>query len=230
MSDSNLWNWDDENGKSQPVRSTRVTDIAFRLDCRCLTVDHTRELHAAIIETLPWFPDEPLAGLHLIYVAGSQNGWMRPEEPDEILHLSRRTRLTLRLPFDRVTDARVLCGQQLMIGQHEMKIGEAAEKPLLPASVLFSRHIISDETSETDFLQRMADEMRSKEIGFKKLLPGRLLNLRGPGGIIRTRSLMVGDLEPDDSIRLQESGLGTGRHYGCGLFIQHKGIRSARPE
>ena len=43
-------------------------------------------------EELPWMVDEPQAGIHLIHGAESGNGWIRPQEPDALLILSRRTR------------------------------------------------------------------------------------------------------------------------------------------
>jgi hypothetical protein len=36
---------------------------------------------------------------------------------------------------------------------------------------------------------------------------------------------MVADLEPEQSVLLQEKGLGTHRKMGCGLFLPHKGIK-----
>jgi len=49
-----------------------------------------------------------------------------------------------------------------------------------------------------------------------------------PDGSIFTRSLMVADLEPEQSVRLQQIGLGEGRTIGCGLFIPHKGIKAVK--
>jgi hypothetical protein len=49
-----------------------------------------------------------------------------------------------------------------------------------------------------------------------------------PDGEIFTRSLMVADLEPEQSVRLQQIGLGAGRTFGCGLFIPHKGIKAVK--
>ena len=41
---------------------------------------------------------------------------------------------------------------------------------------------------------------------------------------IFTRSLMIADLKPDESVRLQKQGIGEGRNLGCGIFVPHKGI------
>ena len=43
-----------------------------------------------------------------------------------------------------------------------------------------------------------------------------------------TRSLMLADLTLEESLRLQQQGLGTHRHMGCGIFIPHKGIDAVK--
>ena len=76
-----------------------IVDLAFRIDCRCLPLEHAHALSVALHEALPWLEDESRAGIHLIHGAESGNGWMRPEDPQsEVLYVSRRTRMTLRLP------------------------------------------------------------------------------------------------------------------------------------
>jgi hypothetical protein len=45
-----------------------------------------------------------------------------------------------------------------------------------------------------------------------------------PSRPVRTRSLMLADLTVEESVRLQQSGLGPLRQLGCGLFLPHKGI------
>jgi len=231
MSDSEPWSWDSEETDKRPAVSEQVVDLSFKLECPCLHVDHTIGLHEAILDALPWFSDEPLAGLHLVHVAGSQNGWMRPEEPDELLHLSRRTRLTLRIPTHRITDTQTLTGQILDIAGNAMAIGESTEKPIIPGDILFSRHILAqDGDDENEFLRAMAEELKQLGIQFKKLLPGKQLNLKSPQGIVSTRSLMVADINAPDSLTLQEKGLGEGRQFGCGLFLHHKGIKAVNPD
>ena len=56
------------------------------------------------------------------------------------------------------------------------------------------------------------------------MLGGITHTMNFPDGQVFTRSLMVADLEPEQSIRLQQIGLGEGRRIGCGLFLPHKGI------
>ena len=229
MNKSEFWNRDDNEQGQQPTQSSKVTDLSFRLQCRCLSVDHTYDLHRAITDALPWFTEEPLTGLHLIHVAGSQNGWMRPENPDEMIYLSNRTRLTIRLPVHRVKDARTLTGHELDIAGNTMKIGEASERAVLTSDILLARHVIGEQ-DETDFLQSAASQLEAMGIQFRKLLTGKHIRLRSPEGEINTRSLMVAELNPADSLTLQENGIGHGRRYGCGIFIHHKGIKAINPD
>jgi len=227
MTEENTWSWQDDGDDRKPDRSEQVVDLSFKLNCQCLHVDHTAALHQAIDAALPWFNEEPLAGLHLVYLAGSQNGWMKPEEPDELLYLSRRTRLTLRVPIEKIPQALALTGQALDIAGNQMTVGEATEKPVLVSDILLARHVIAhDDDDENEFLKTSATQLKALNIQFRKLLPGKQLNLRGPNGIIKTRSLMVADIELDDSLIMQEQGLGEGRSYGCGLFIHQKGIKA----
>jgi CRISPR-associated protein Cas6 len=221
--------WQEETSDKQPTHSERVVDLAFRISCDCLPVDHTSALSDAIGTLLPWFEDEPLAGLHLIHVAGSQNGWMRPEGPDEVVYPSKRTRLVLRVPRQRIQDSRHLTGQTIHIDDYTIEIGEATEKPVKPSDILFSRHILSDK-DETSFLQWVAETLQNQGLHFKKLLPGKENQLRGPNGPVTTRSLMVADMDLSDSLILQETGIGEGRHFGCGIFIHHKGIKAMKPD
>jgi hypothetical protein len=37
---------------------------------------------------------------------------------------------------------------------------------------------------------------------------------------------MIADLDKPTSLKLQEKGVGEGRHLGCGIFLPHKGIRA----
>jgi len=56
-----------------------VVDAVFAIECRSLPVDHAWALSAAIQAALPWFADEPQAGLHTVHGAASGAGWMRPD-------------------------------------------------------------------------------------------------------------------------------------------------------
>jgi CRISPR-associated protein Cas6 len=179
---------------------------------------------------LPWLGEEAGAGIHLIHGAASGNGWFRPEDAtSEVLHLSRRTRMRLRVPAHRLDEARGLSGRQLDIGGHPLEVGKSDVHLLSSLPTLFSRYVMTQEdTGEEQFLGEAMAALQELGIDCRKMLCGITHTLAFPDGPVYTRSLMVADLEPEQSVLLQQAGLGDGREFGCGLFIPHKGIKPVK--
>jgi len=218
--------WDETTPLDELSGLRDVVDVAFRIDCPCLPLDHAHALSTALIAQLPWLDTEPFAGVHLIHGAESGNGWMRPQDPEkDLLHLSRRARLRLRVPQERSDEAAALVGAQLDVEGFSVAIGPMNVLPLDPLPVVFARYVVSGpDQGEADFLAQMAEELQELGVSATKLLSGRSHVLRIPGGLLHTRSLMVAELSPESSLRLQRSGIGPDRARGCGLFIGHKDI------
>jgi CRISPR-associated protein Cas6 len=221
--------WVDEQEEEGMAIPETVVDLSFTIDCRAIPVDHAWALYAGLSEMLPWLEDDPIAGIHPLHVAESAHGWQRPEAPDALLHLSRRTKLVLRLPRERVAEARALTGRTIGVDGHGMTIGEASELPLSRSTSLFARRVVIEESEEEEeFLQRQVDEMLAMGVRPKKLLPGLAHPLHTPEGQICGRLLSVEGLKLEESFRLQINGLGPGRHLGCGIFIPHKPLSSVK--
>ena len=229
MSD-NYWHDDADDGTASKAPET-VVDLVFRMQCRALPVDHAHLLSRAIIDALPWFEQELDVGLHVIHGADSGNGWNRPEGSAELMYLTRRTRLELRLPAHRVDDARALIGATLEVAGNVMEIGEASTRPLSTITTLYTRHLVApDAHSEQEFLARASADLEALGVRARKLLPGLANQLSHPQGPVHTRSLMIADLDQADALRVQERGLGPRRTMGCGLFIPYKAINTTVPD
>lgn len=225
--------WNDE--KEQPtgfVVPDDVVDLAFKFKCPMLPLDHAHALSSALLSVLPWLAEESHAGVHLIHGAASGNGWYRPENPaNEILHLSRRSRMRLRVPNQRLDDARELTGNTLDVAGHVIEVGESTVFKLSSLSTLFSRYVVTDASlDENDFLEQAAEQLAAEDIPCRKLLGGITHTMEFPDGPVHTRSLMVADLTPEQSVHLQQVGLGPGRKFGCGLFVPHKGIKPVKAD
>ena len=206
-----------------------VVDASFAIECRSLPVDHAFALCAAIQAALPWFADEPQAGLHTVHGAASGAGWQRPEGADAMLQLSQRTKLVLRLPGSRLQDAAALTGLTLDIAGFPMRVGRLSARPLLRIASLFSRSVIFEGADdETGFLAAATEALRALGVEAASMLCGRDVTLATPQRTYRTRSLMLAGLALEQSLLLQRSGLGAGRKFGCGLFIPHKDIADLR--
>jgi len=207
-----------------------VVDLVFAIQCKCLPVDHSHALSDSVQKVLPWLTEEPSAGVHSIHVAASGNGWMRPDDPDALLHLSRRTKLELRVPKHRIDDARQLEGQTLEVGGYSIEVKEATLRPMSEITTLFSRYLATSDNLENEeqVLEWVVEQLRLLGIKPRKMLCGTEHFINTPNGKIRTRSLMMAELGVEESIRLQEQGLGPFRIMGCGLFIPHKDIHDLR--
>ncbi len=210
-----------------------VVDVVFAITCRSLPVDHAYALSRAIQAVLPWFADEPQAGLHTVHGAASGAGWQRPEGEDARLQLSRRTKLVLRLPGHRMADAAALTGRTLDVAGSPMRVGPLSARPLLRIASLFSRSVLlEDVADESAFIAAATEALRALGVAASTLLCGREVTLATPDGSYRTRSLMLTVATPAQSLLLQRRGLGKARKLGCGVFIPHKAIGdlSASPD
>lgn len=216
--------WEENNTAAKNLESNDMVDVTFAIKCKTLPVDHAHELAKAVVAILPWLETEAGAGVHTIHVAESSNGWQRPQD---ILYPSRRTRLMLRIPGDRLADTLVLSGQQLQIGGHQLDINQHMDtRPMSGLTTLFTRYLIcNDHMDEEDFLTDVSIQLKNMGIKARKMLCGREQVLAKGGQTIKSRSLMIADLEPEEAIKLQKQGLGSHRYMGCGLFIPHKSIK-----
>ena len=224
--------WEEEKDENSPyVVPDDVVDITYGIDCKCLPLDHAFSFSNAIRAALPWMDAEQRAGIHLIHGAESGNGWMRPEDTEnELLHLSKRSRMTLRVPGHRIADAEILVGQTLDIDGYALKVGKSKIKLFSTLPTQFARYVVIpssvDQEDESAFMKYAADELQALGIRVRKLLCGRANKLRHPDGDLYTRSVMLADLDVDEAVRLQQQGVGEHRMIGCGLFIPHKGIKA----
>ena len=223
--------WEEEKNESTAyVVPDDVVDLVYKIDCRCLPLDHAHSFSSAIRESLPWIDGEEQAGIHLIHGAESGNGWMRPEDPtNELLHLSHRSRMTLRVPRHRIDDAHKLSGQTLDVEGHSLEVGKARVKLFSTLPTQFARYVVVPEgighEDEAAFMAYAVEQLRDLDIKVRKMLCGRTHAIRHPRGELYTRSLMLADLEVEEAVALQQQGLGQHKTMGCGLFIPHKGIK-----
>lgn len=224
--------WQDDDKQEIEVTDD-VVDLLFHIECRTLPVDHAYDLSQALLRVTPWLTDDERIGVHTVHLAGSQNGWERPDPAlGQTLQLSRRTKLTIRVPrehMDRLQSE--LVGATLDIAGNPLTIGAAKTRTLSRQGTIFARYVVLEAGEDQDehrFLSRAADRLTAREIRMRKALCGKTALLQTPDGPIATRSLMLADLKPEESLRLQQEGLGPLRHMGCGIFIPHKGIEAVK--
>ncbi len=218
-----FWREDDEKEDEFRVPDD-VFDLVFRLQGGRLDIDHAWVLSEALKQVLPADTCARI-GVHGVRLPESGNGWNRPEALDAQIPLSRRTRLIIRVHRDDSETVRGISARSLRLGDNRIEVGDASVRRLSPLGTLHARAISCDPAqSEPDFLQDIADRLETMGIDVGKMICGRSGEIRTDGDSIFTRALMIADLKPEESVRLQRQGLGDSRLLGCGLFVPHKGI------
>jgi len=225
--------WQEDDKPKDFEVSDDIVDLIFDIQCRELPVDHAHDLAQALKTHLPELEDDQRLGVHSVHLAGSQNGWERPDPKlGQRLILSRRTRLTLRVPKERQEQIQeALNGAELDIGGCSLKIGRAKQKMLSSQGTIFSRYVAlepGEDADENAFLQRIVDHLAERGIRVTKALCGKTTEVAGPEGPVQTRSIMIAGLKAEESVRIQQEGIGPLRHMGCGIFIPHKGIDAVK--
>lgn len=192
--------------------NSAMTEVVYDLKGGALPGKYTFALWDALVRALPWLETEEQAGL--LPLRGAHNG--------NTMLLPQRAKLVLRLPQRLVQKAKQLSGQTLDVAGHELQIGAARERPLMSHPTLRA-HLVASEDSEVEFLEEVEARLRELEIPCKWIC-GKQVVLQDEGHAVTGYSLVVYELNPEGSLRLQQSGLGGERRYGCGLFIPHKDI------
>lgn len=196
--------------------STVMVDVVFSLEEGSFPDDHADSLSLAVRRALPWFDDEPEAGiLPLSGLAHGNNG---------VCFVGRRSRLALRLPIHRSASADSLAGTRLDLDGSWLTLRKSAMRPLYPARGVVYSHIVSvGADDEIEFLARCRALLAERGLA-PQLISGKAQELRMAQGVVRGFSLMLHGLAAAESLVVQESGLGTHRALGCGLFIPHKSV------
>lgn len=214
--------WEETEKQDLKDKSSMI-DISFRIDCKTLPYDHAYELSKSITQIMPWMMNNKLTGIQTLHGPESGNGWTRSE--NEEIFLSKRTRLVLRIlrtDLDKTKDI-----ENTIIDVHgsKIKIGKSNIKTFLVVRDLICRFVLCDEQqTEEDFLKGVSKELNLHGVSIKKAICGKNKSLMIDGKNKFTRSLMIADLSKENSILLQDKGVGEGRIYGCGIFLPHKSI------
>ena len=222
--------WEEDSNDEAVAHTADAVDVAFRLSGRWLPVDHACALRAEVVNILPWLEEEPDAGIHSIHGAESGNGWERPGHGSgEMLPLSRRTRLLLRVPVGRADETAALCDRRLDIDGCEVGTGTRQPRPLRPTGTVFARYVVDEEGADEErFVERVAAALEALSVPARKLLCGRSHRIVSGERMLTARSLMVAELGAEESLAIQSRGIGPGRLLGCGLFVPHKDIGPVR--
>jgi len=210
-----------------------VVDVAFRLTGDRIPADHGFALFAALCRVVPELHGDSEVSVHT--VSGRFVG-------NRLLALSDRSFLTVRIASDRVRQVLPLAGKALRIGDHDLRVGMPQTRALAPAARLYSRLVIIKGFMEPEpFLEaarrqlaemdvkgqphpvaqpQVAEINRDKASGSHSPYLRRTIRIRDRE--IVGFALNVEELTAEESLRVQERGLGGRRRFGCGVFVPER--------
>ncbi len=214
------------------MADTEIVDLAFRVTGGPIPADHGYAVYSAIARRVPTLHENRRVGVHPI--GGRPAGARR-------LALTPASRLTLRLPAALITEAVALIGVDLDLDGSALSLGAPTIAPLVLRPALWSRLVtISGFMEPEPFLDAVRRQLGEIGVQGEPALLDR--QHEGPidGGAgsrdprlrrtlrIRGRDIVgyavhVGQLTADESLHLQEHGLGGRRRFGCGIFVPARG-------
>jgi CRISPR-associated protein Cas6 len=185
-------------------------DLAFRLSGSKVRVDHGYALYSAISRVVPQIHDTENLGVHPIRGTYGGNGE---------LTLRDSSRLVVRMESEQIGQFLKLAGKKLEIDSYSFRVGVPEVRVLLPRVAVYSRLVTIKGFMEVDtFLE--AAKRQLEKIGVQAdLQVGERRTFRVKDKQVVGFELAATGLDAEDSVRLQESGLGGRRHMGCGVFV-----------
>ena len=209
--------WDQWPEQKPEEYTPHMIDLQFDLVGTTIPADSAMLLSHALLRVLPWLAEDQGAGIQLLKGAETNSG-------DATVNINRRTKLFLRVPKTRVSDTEILVGQSFNLNDHPLQVGNFKTRVFTPFSNIYAHFVDTGSAGEEQFVQ---DVMRELDGHFQLrcgFICGRQQTLQGPTGLLQGYSLMLHDLPPHKSLRLQDEGMGHNRLLGCGIFIPHKSI------
>lgn len=201
-----------------------VVDLSFVLEGTTIPLDHGYSLFSGLSRIVPELHGDRRIGVHPIRGRQSAPG---------VLSMIDGSRLKLRLLSEEIAPLIALAGQALDLEGHQVRMGIPRVEGLVPAANLASRmvtfrHALDPSAFEADVRRELA---RLGIIATPQLVPStrkpfedqplrRVMRIKEKK--IIGFALRVFGLTAEDSIRLQEEGLGGRRRMGCGVFVRMK--------
>jgi len=198
----------------------QIVDLVFQILCpQPIPADHGYVLYSTVSRTLPEVHRADGYGIHPI--GGRQLG-------GRTLQLTERSRLAIRTDADQIARFLPLAGKFLPLFDRRLHVGVPQIHALTPALALRSRLVTiklpetasqKDDAAQESFLAAIGRQFASLGISeHVKCCLGKRRTLRIKDKEVVGYEVLIENLAVEESMALQERGLGGRRHMGCGIF------------
>ncbi|MBN3943456.1 type I-MYXAN CRISPR-associated protein Cas6/Cmx6 [Nostoc sp. NMS9] len=204
------------------INSEDYLDLTFKLRGAPIPLDNGYLTYAALSRICPPLHELKSVGIHPIAGIPTRNN---------LLELTAQSRLKIRIYHQQIPLIYpYLAGQAFHIGQNFYQLDIPDYKPLISSESVYSRLVIikgfQDSTNFIEAVQRQMDNLGIQ--GKIELLtrqdgtPQRrqlTINKEGKQFKVRGFGVKISKLNLEDSLTLQEQGIGGKRKMMCGIFV-----------
>lgn len=192
---------------------TTMLDLVFPVRGETLAEDHALPLWQALRAVLPWLDEEPEAAI--LPLGGLAIG-------PGLRYVGGRARLVLRVPEHRAASADFLAGATLQAGG-ELSVGKPVRRALGPARVVHAARVDFAVGDEALFVERCRASLAERGMN-AEIVCGRVRRALGEQGVVAGHPVMLYGLTSEQTVDLQQRGLGFHRKLGFGIFVPHKSV------
>ena len=212
-------------------------DLSFPVFGEGVPKEHGYALYSAISGIIPELHGAEWLGIFLL------NG---TRLDDGHIHFDKKSQLRLRLPVECIGDVLPLAGKRLNIAGGHLRTGTPSVHVLTPSDVLFARLVyirltdvpyhLDEELGRSTFISEEFENRYKVEIQ-RQLKEAGIecpFKMSGRRGVRVAEKQLVGfsvtitGLSREQSITLQEKGIGGKRRMGCGLFRSPRADHAVR--
>ncbi|WP_445630573.1 type I-MYXAN CRISPR-associated protein Cas6/Cmx6 [Nostoc sp. DSM 114167] len=204
------------------LHSEEYVDLTFKLRGAPIPLDNGYAIYSALSRICPSLHELKSIGIHPIAGIPDRNN---------LLELTAQSRLKIRIYHQQIPLVYpYLAGQAFHIDQNSYQLDIPDYKPLISSESVYSRLVIikgfQDSTNFLEAVQRQLDNLGIQ--GKIELLtrqdgtPQRrqlTINKQGKQFKVRGFGIKISELNPEDSLTLQEQGIGGKRKMMCGIFV-----------
>jgi CRISPR-associated protein Cas6 len=202
----------------------RFIDLSFPVTAVSpIQSDHGYFLYSGLCRQMPQLHESDGYAVHPI--RGQQTG-------NRQLQLCPWSRLIFRAAAEKIPELIALAGKQLQVADRVIRVGIPEVHALTPSPALRSRLVT---TKNGQVAERFLKELRH-QLDVINVSPEVILTL------VKRRTLRIRDKEvvgheviiegltAEESLTIQEQGLGGRRHMGCGVFVPFVGRKDSGDE
>ncbi|CAK8718727.1 CRISPR-associated protein, Cas6-related [Candidatus Electrothrix laxa] len=187
-----------------------MIDLNFEVEGKTIRVDHGYALFSVVSHCLKKFHEAQDVQLALIRGSYIGNGELR---------LLPGSCLTLRLSSEKISFyKKKLSGKIFNLDGHRISIGGAACQRLIPAAVLYAHLVTTRNGLDQKRFEAEIRRQLDRQACQGRITVGRRRIFSIHDKKVVGYSLLVSELTAEESIIIQEEGVGGRRKMGCGFF------------